>query len=56
MDGNYVNSLDFLTQTEVGFKQKFSKGYLYATLFTAKTDEQTGFEATNPTSSCKKQL
>jgi outer membrane receptor protein involved in Fe transport len=53
MDGNYVNSLDFLTQTEVGFKQKFSKGYLYATLFTAKTDEQTGFEATNPTAVVK---
>jgi outer membrane receptor protein involved in Fe transport len=53
MDGNYVNSLDFLTQSEVGFKQKFSKGYLYATLFTANTDEQTGFEATNPTAVVK---
>jgi len=53
MDGNYVNSLDFLTQAEVGFKQKFSKGYVYATLFSAKTDEQTGFEATNPTAVVK---
>lgn len=53
MDGNYVNSLDFLTQTEIGYKQKFSKGYLYATIFTAQTDEQTGFEATNPTAVVK---
>jgi len=53
MDGNYVNSLDFLTQTEVGFKQKFSKGYVYATVFNAQTDEQTGFEATNPTAVVK---
>jgi outer membrane receptor protein involved in Fe transport len=53
MDGKYVNSLDFLTQTEVGFKQKFTKGYLYATAFTAQTDEQTGFEATNPTALVK---
>ncbi len=46
MDGSKINALDFLTQSEVGFKQKFSKGYLYATAFQAKTDEQGGFEAT----------
>jgi outer membrane receptor protein involved in Fe transport len=46
MDGSKINALDFLTQSEVGFKQKFAKGYLYATAFQAKTDEQGGFEAT----------
>lgn len=46
LDGDKINALDFLTQAEVGFKQKFSKGYVYATLFQAKTDEQGGFEAT----------
>ena len=46
MDGSIINALDFLTQSEVGFKQKFAKGYLYATAFQAKTDEQGGFEAT----------
>ncbi len=46
MDGSKINSLDYLTQSEVGFKQKFAKGYLYATAFQAKTDEQGGFEAT----------
>jgi outer membrane receptor protein involved in Fe transport len=49
MDGSKINALDFLTQSEVGFKQKFSKGYLYATAFQAKTDEQGGFEATTQT-------
>lgn len=46
LDGNKINALDFLTQAELGYKQKFSKGYVYATLFHAKTDEQGGFEAT----------
>lgn len=49
MDGSKINALDFLTQSEVGFKQKFAKGYLYATVFQAKTDEQGGFEATTQT-------
>ncbi len=49
MDGSKINALDFLTQSEVGFKQKFSKGYFYATAFQAKTDEQGGFEATTQT-------
>ncbi len=47
LDGNKINSLDFLTQAEIGYKQKFSKGYLYATAFQSKTDEQGGYEATS---------
>lgn len=47
LDGNKINALDFLTQAEIGYKQKFSKGYVYATLFSSKTDEQGGFEATS---------
>ncbi|MFM9824840.1 TonB-dependent receptor domain-containing protein [Flavobacterium sp.] len=47
LDGNKINSLDFLTQAEIGFKQKFSKGYLYATAFHSKTDEEGGYEATS---------
>lgn len=45
LDGNKINALDFLTQTEIGYKQKFNKGYLYATAFSSKTDEQAGYEA-----------
>ncbi len=47
LDGGKINSLDFLTQAEFGYKRKFSKGYLYATLFSSKTDEQGGYEATS---------
>ncbi len=47
LDGNKINALDFLTQAEIGYKQKFSKGYFYATAFHSKTDEQGGFEATS---------
>ncbi|MDN3676100.1 TonB-dependent receptor [Flavobacterium paronense] len=47
LDGGKINSLDFLTQAELGYKRKFSKGYLYATLFSSKTDEQGGYEATS---------
>jgi outer membrane receptor protein involved in Fe transport len=47
LDGNKINALDFLTQAEVGYKQKFSKGYVYATAFHSKTDEQGGYEATS---------
>lgn len=46
LDGSKINALDFLTQGELGYKQKFSKGYVYATLFYSKTDEQGGYEAT----------
>jgi len=45
LDGNKINALDFLTQKEIGYKQKFDKGYLYATAFSSKTDEQAGYEA-----------
>lgn len=47
LDGDKINALDFLTQAELGYKLKFPKGYLYATAFTSKTDEQGGFEATS---------
>lgn len=49
LNGDLVNSLDYLAQGELGYKQKFSKGYVYGTFFYARTDEQSGFEATNPT-------
>ena len=49
LNGDLINSLDYLAQGELGYKQKFSKGYFYGTFFYAKTDEQSGFEATNPT-------
>lgn len=47
LDGSKINALDFLTQAELGYKQKFSKGYVYATAFHSKTDEQGGYEATS---------
>lgn len=47
LDGSKINSLDFLTQAELGYKLKFSKGYMYATAFHSKTDEQGGYEATS---------
>ena len=47
LDGNKINALDFLTQAELGYKLKFSKGYLYGTAFHSKTDEQGGYEATS---------
>lgn len=47
LDGNKINALDFLTQAEFGYKQKFSGGYVYATAFHSKTDEQGGYEATS---------
>jgi len=46
LDGGKMNTLDFLNQAELGYKTKFSKGYLYATLFHSITDEQGGYEAT----------
>jgi outer membrane receptor protein involved in Fe transport len=49
LNGDLINSLDYLSQGELGYKQKFAKGYFYGTFFYAKTDEQSGFEATNPT-------
>lgn len=47
LDGDKINSLDYLTQIELGYKRKFSKGYLYATLFSAVTSEEGGYEATS---------
>ncbi|WP_418264757.1 TonB-dependent receptor domain-containing protein [Flavobacterium faecale] len=47
LDGDKINALDFLTQAELGYKQKFSNGYVYATVFQSKTDEQGGFEASS---------
>jgi outer membrane receptor protein involved in Fe transport len=48
LDGDLINALDFLSQAELGHKLKFPKGYVYSTLFYSKTDEQSGFEASNP--------
>ena len=39
--------MDYLTQAEVGYKRKFSKGYLYATVFHSLTTEEGGYEATS---------
>ena len=47
MDGDRMNSLDFLNQAEIGYKRKFTKGYVYATFFSSKTNEQGGYEATS---------
>jgi len=47
LDGNKINALDFLQQSEIGYKQKFNRGYFYATAFHSKTDEQGGYEATS---------
>ncbi len=47
LDGDKVKNIDYLTQAEIGYKRKFTKGYLYATLFNAITNEEGGFEATS---------
>lgn len=47
LEGDKINALDFLTQSEIGYKLKFPKGYAYATAFHSKTDEQGGYEATS---------
>jgi len=47
LDGDKINSLDYLAQAEIGYKRKFSKGYLYATLFSSTTTEEGGYEATS---------
>lgn len=47
LDGNKINAKDILTQMEVGYKQKFAKGYVFATLFNSKTTEEGGYEATS---------
>ena len=47
LDGDKINSLDFLAQAEIGYKRKFAKGYVYATFFTSTTTEEGGYEATS---------
>ncbi|WP_235921967.1 TonB-dependent receptor domain-containing protein [Flavobacterium phycosphaerae] len=47
LDGDKMNTLDYLNQAEIGYKRKFTKGYVYATLFSSKTNEQGGYEATS---------
>jgi len=47
LDGDKINSLDYLAQAELGYKRKFDKGYVYATLFSSTTTEEGGFEATS---------
>lgn len=47
LDGDKINSLDYLAQAEIGYKRKFSKGYVYATLFSSTTTEEGGYEATS---------
>lgn len=47
LDGDRINSLDYLAQAELGYKRKFDKGYVYATFFTSTTTEEGGFEATS---------
>lgn len=47
LDGDKINSLDYLTQAEIGYKRKFSKGYVYATVFQSVTTEEGGYEATS---------
>lgn len=46
LDGDKINAKDMLTQAEIGYKHKFAKGYVFATLFQSKTAEEGGFEAT----------
>uniref|UniRef100_UPI00404978C5 TonB-dependent receptor domain-containing protein n=1 Tax=Gelidibacter sp. TaxID=2018083 RepID=UPI00404978C5 len=47
LDGDQVNALDFISQTEIGYKRGFENGGLNATVFYAKTIEEGGFEATS---------
>jgi outer membrane receptor protein involved in Fe transport len=47
LDGDRINAKDMLAQAEIGYKQKFSKGYVFATLFQSQTTEEGGFEATS---------
>jgi len=47
LDGDKINSLDYLAQAEIGYKRKFDKGYVYATAFQSVTTEEGGYEATS---------
>ncbi len=46
LNSDNINALDFLKQAELGYKQGFKNGSLYATAFYAETIEEGGFEAT----------
>lgn len=45
LNSDAINALDFINQAELGYKQGFENGSIYATLFYAKTIEEGGFEA-----------
>lgn len=47
LNGDEINAKDFIDQGELGYKQKFDNGAVYATAFYAKTTEEGGFEATS---------
>lgn len=47
LDGDQINALDFIDQAEIGYKQGFENGSVFATAFYAKTVEEGGFEATS---------
>ncbi len=47
LDGDKINAKDFINQAELGYKQRFEKGAVYATAFYAQTTEEGGFEATS---------
>lgn len=49
LNGDAINAKDMLDQAEIGYKQKFSNGYVFGTLFYSKTTEEGGFEATSNT-------
>ena len=47
LDGDKINARDFLAQLEIGYKRKFSNGYVFLTAFQSTTNEEGGFEATS---------
>lgn len=49
LDGDKINARDFLAQLEIGYKRKFTDGYLFLTAFQSTTNEEGGFEATSNT-------
>lgn len=46
-DGDKLNARDFIDQVELGYKQRFNDGAVYATAFYANTTEEGGYEATS---------
>ncbi|AWM13972.1 TonB-dependent receptor [Flavobacterium sediminis] len=47
LDGDKINARDFLAQLEIGYKRKFTNGYVFVTAFQSTTNEEGGFEATS---------